>query len=235
MAAAQGHLPGHHGGHLRRQVQLVGRLRPVGLHAVRPRGRPAARRRPGQVDRRGPRDDHRNQPFPPAGEYPVVERNDAPIRAFKEDVLAHFGKPLIDVRSAEEYTGQRTHMPAYPEEGALRGGHIPTAASVPWARAAAGTAPTAPVPSWRPLPGRGRAQGRRRRRRVLPYRRAVQPHVVRPQVPAGLRHRPQLRRLLDRMGQRRARPDRQGLRPRHGSGRPLRPDSVRRDTTVRRA
>ncbi|AXJ10831.1 sulfurtransferase [Arthrobacter sp. PM3] len=74
---------------------------------------------------------------PAAGKYPVVERNDAPIRAFKEDVLAHFGKPLIDVRSAEEYTGQRTHMPAYPEEGALRGGHIPTAASIPWARAAA--------------------------------------------------------------------------------------------------
>ncbi|GAP57067.1 putative thiosulfate sulfurtransferase SseA, partial [Arthrobacter sp. Hiyo6] len=74
---------------------------------------------------------------PASGNYPVVERNDAPIRAFKEDVLAHFGKPLIDVRSPEEYTGQRTHMPAYPEEGALRGGHIPTAASVPWARAAA--------------------------------------------------------------------------------------------------
>ena len=71
------------------------------------------------------------------GDYPVVERNDAPIRAFKEDVLAHLGKPLIDVRSPEEYTGQRTHMPAYPEEGALRGGHIPTAASIPWARAAA--------------------------------------------------------------------------------------------------
>ena len=70
-------------------------------------------------------------------EYPVVERNDAPIRAFKDDVLAHLGKPLIDVRSPEEYTGQRTHMPAYPEEGALRGGHIPTAASIPWARAAA--------------------------------------------------------------------------------------------------
>jgi thiosulfate/3-mercaptopyruvate sulfurtransferase len=71
-------------------------------------------------------------------DYPVVERNDSPIRAFKDDVLAHFGKPLIDVRSPEEYTGQRTHMPAYPEEGALRGGHIPTAASIPWARAAAG-------------------------------------------------------------------------------------------------
>jgi thiosulfate/3-mercaptopyruvate sulfurtransferase len=70
-------------------------------------------------------------------EYPVVERDDTTIRAFKEDVLAHLGKPLIDVRSPEEYTGERTHMPAYPDEGALRGGHIPTAASVPWARAAA--------------------------------------------------------------------------------------------------
>ncbi|MGO4105731.1 sulfurtransferase [Leifsonia sp. YAF41] len=69
-------------------------------------------------------------------EYPVVERNDAPIRAYKDDVLAHFGNPLIDVRSPEEYSGLRTTMPAYPEEGALRGGHIPSAASVPWARAA---------------------------------------------------------------------------------------------------
>jgi len=68
--------------------------------------------------------------------YPVVERNDAPIRAFRADVLAHFGNPLIDVRSPEEYSGARTTMPAYPEEGALRGGHIPSAASVPWARAA---------------------------------------------------------------------------------------------------
>ncbi|MCK5755771.1 MAG: sulfurtransferase, partial [Mycobacterium sp.] len=69
--------------------------------------------------------------------YPVVERNDAPIRAFKEDVLAILGKqPLIDVRSPQEYTGERTHMPDYPEEGALRGGHIPTAVSIPWAKAA---------------------------------------------------------------------------------------------------
>lgn len=69
-------------------------------------------------------------------DYPVVARDDSAIRAFKEDVLAHFGKPLIDVRSPEEYSGERTHMPAYPDEGALRGGHIPTARSVPWARAA---------------------------------------------------------------------------------------------------
>ena len=70
-------------------------------------------------------------------QYPVVERADAPIRAFKDDVLAHFGRPLIDVRSPEEYSGERTTAPAYPEEGSLRAGHIPSAVSVPWARAAA--------------------------------------------------------------------------------------------------
>ncbi|MGI9126045.1 MAG: sulfurtransferase [Mycobacterium sp.] len=69
--------------------------------------------------------------------YPVVQRDDGPIRAYRDDVLAALGKStLIDVRSPQEYTGERTHMPDYPEEGALRGGHIPTARSVPWARAA---------------------------------------------------------------------------------------------------
>lgn len=70
-------------------------------------------------------------------EYPVIERADSEIRAFLPEILAHLGNPLIDVRSPEEYTGERTHMPNYPEEGALRGGHIPSAASVPWAKAAA--------------------------------------------------------------------------------------------------
>jgi thiosulfate/3-mercaptopyruvate sulfurtransferase len=69
--------------------------------------------------------------------YPVVPRDDTPIRAYRDDVLAALGKTtLIDVRSPQEYTGERTHMPDYPEEGALRAGHIPTAVSVPWARAA---------------------------------------------------------------------------------------------------
>jgi len=71
-------------------------------------------------------------------EYPVVERSDEAIRAFKDDVLSNLGRfPLIDVRSVPEYTGERTHMPDYPQEGTLRGGHIPTAASVPWGKAAA--------------------------------------------------------------------------------------------------
>jgi thiosulfate/3-mercaptopyruvate sulfurtransferase len=76
-------------------------------------------------------------PTPAAAEYPVVERDDSVIRAYKDDVLAHLGNPLVDVRSPEEYNGERTTAPAYPEEGALRAGHIPTAQNVPWAKAAA--------------------------------------------------------------------------------------------------
>ncbi|MFE7844903.1 sulfurtransferase [Microbacterium sp. NPDC057407] len=76
-------------------------------------------------------------PTPTPTDYPVVERDDSTLRAYKEDVLQHLGNPLIDVRSPEEYNGSRTSAPAYPEEGALRAGHIPTAKSVPWARAVA--------------------------------------------------------------------------------------------------
>jgi thiosulfate/3-mercaptopyruvate sulfurtransferase len=70
--------------------------------------------------------------------YPVPVRNDAPLRAFRDDVMAHWRgrKPLIDVRSPEEFRGELLHMPDYPQEGALRGGHIPGADNVPWKRAA---------------------------------------------------------------------------------------------------
>jgi thiosulfate/3-mercaptopyruvate sulfurtransferase len=67
--------------------------------------------------------------------YPVPEiRRDAEIRAFFEDTLAHSraGKPLIDVRSPGEFRGEITHMPEYPQEGVLRGGHVPGAQNVPW-------------------------------------------------------------------------------------------------------
>ncbi|MGN6611507.1 MAG: sulfurtransferase [Angustibacter sp.] len=70
-------------------------------------------------------------------DYPVVERDDAPIRAYKDDVLAHLGQPMVDVRSPGEFTGELLHMPDYPQEGAVRGGHVPGARNVPWARAAA--------------------------------------------------------------------------------------------------
>ena len=79
----------------------------------------------------------REVPVQTAVDYPVVERNDSPIRAFKDDVLAHLGQPMVDVRSPGEFSGELLHMPDYPQEGAMRGGHIPGARSVPWARAAA--------------------------------------------------------------------------------------------------
>jgi thiosulfate/3-mercaptopyruvate sulfurtransferase len=75
--------------------------------------------------------------FPPT-RYSAPARDDARIRAFLPEVLAHqlARGAMIDVRSLPEYTGERTHMPDYPQEGTLRGGHIPGARSVPWARAA---------------------------------------------------------------------------------------------------
>lgn len=76
-------------------------------------------------------------PSPAPTDYPATERDDSVIRAYREQVLAHIGHgKLVDVRSPGEYSGELLHMPEYPQEGALRGGHIPTAANVPWRRAA---------------------------------------------------------------------------------------------------
>jgi thiosulfate/3-mercaptopyruvate sulfurtransferase len=73
----------------------------------------------------------------PEGNVSVGERDDRRIRAFRDDVLDHLKRKgqLVDVRSPEEYSGQKTHMPEYPQEGCLRGGHIPGAKSIPWAKA----------------------------------------------------------------------------------------------------
>jgi thiosulfate/3-mercaptopyruvate sulfurtransferase len=74
-----------------------------------------------------------------ATDYPVpASRDDARIRAFQGDTLAHMkaNLPMVDVRSPGEFSGEVTHMPEYPQEGVLRGGHIPGAKSCPWARAA---------------------------------------------------------------------------------------------------
>jgi thiosulfate/3-mercaptopyruvate sulfurtransferase len=76
-------------------------------------------------------------PSPASADYPVTARDDSVIRAYREQVLAHIGNgKLVDVRSPGEYSGELLHMADYPQEGALRGGHIPTAANVPWRRAA---------------------------------------------------------------------------------------------------
>ena len=87
---------------------------------------------------RGPRSSASREP---EATYPrthyVAKEPDLSIRAFREEVLKHTraGKPLVDVRSPGEYTGEMLHMPDYPQEGALRGGHIPGAVSIPWSKA----------------------------------------------------------------------------------------------------
>jgi len=75
----------------------------------------------------------------PVTNYPIPTRDDTTIRAFRDQVraqIAQVGTALVDVRSPQEFSGERIHMPDYPQEGTLRGGHIPTAVNIPWAKAA---------------------------------------------------------------------------------------------------
>ncbi len=75
-------------------------------------------------------------PSHPSTHYKAQDAN-ASIRAFRDDVLAQLRsrQPLVDVRSPKEYSGELISMPNYPQEGATRGGHIPTAVNIPWAQA----------------------------------------------------------------------------------------------------
>jgi thiosulfate/3-mercaptopyruvate sulfurtransferase len=78
------------------------------------------------------------EPQYPRTQY-TAQDPDLSIRAFQAEVIKHQqkGKPLVDVRSPGEFTGELLHMADYPQEGALRGGHIPGAVNVPWSRAVA--------------------------------------------------------------------------------------------------
>lgn len=89
----------------------------------------------------------------PESAYVAPPRIDAAIRAFIADTREHqqAGQPMIDVRSPQEYTGEKLHMPDYPQEGTLRGGHIPGARSVPWARAAAADGSFKPIDELRAI------------------------------------------------------------------------------------
>ena len=84
------------------------------------------------------RDLSKEVPSYPPSSYPIPARTDYKIRAFRDQVLSHVqeGGALVDVRSPGEFSGELLHMPDYPQEGAVRGGHIPGAANIPWAQAA---------------------------------------------------------------------------------------------------
>lgn len=80
----------------------------------------------------------RDVPTYEATNYNAPDRDDSVVRAFRDEVLAHVkaNGQLVDVRSNAEYTGEKLHMEGYPQEGAMRGGHIPGAANIPWSTAA---------------------------------------------------------------------------------------------------
>jgi thiosulfate/3-mercaptopyruvate sulfurtransferase len=79
----------------------------------------------------------KDAPNYPSTKYVAQARDDNKIRAFRDQVMKHVagGNPLVDVRSPQEFSGELLHMPGYPQEGALRGGHIPGAKNIPWAKA----------------------------------------------------------------------------------------------------
>ncbi|MFI7577622.1 sulfurtransferase [Micromonospora sp. NPDC049497] len=72
----------------------------------------------------------------PATRY-VAQEPDTSIRAFRDEVVAAIGtRNLVDVRSPDEFAGRLLAPAHLPQEQAQRAGHIPTAISVPWSRAA---------------------------------------------------------------------------------------------------
>jgi thiosulfate/3-mercaptopyruvate sulfurtransferase len=76
-------------------------------------------------------------PSPSKVSYSAQDRDES-IRAYRDYVHGAIdvdGKVLIDVRSPQEYSGELLAPPGYESEGAQRGGHIPSAKSIPWAKA----------------------------------------------------------------------------------------------------
>ena len=143
------------------------------------------------MGRRGPRDDHRRAASR-AGRRATRSSSATTPRSARSRTTSSptSGGPLVDVRSPGEYSGELLHMPDYPQEGAVRGGHIPGAASVPWARAATEDGTFKPRADLRGhLPAASRAcRPDDDVDRLLPHRRALQPHLVRAHPPARLRH-----------------------------------------------
>ena len=196
---------------LRRQEQLVRRLRVLVPQDLRPRGRADPRRRPPEVDRRGPRADDGDADAASRRATPrrsATSRSACAATTCSQGLGDGGGRALVDVRSPQEYSGELMAPPGYEQEGASRDRPHPERA-------------VDPVGAGRPrrrhvqVAGRAaralRRQGRDAREggaRVLPHRRAQRAHVVRPPRAARLPGRQELRRLVDRVGQPRRRADR---------------------------
>ncbi len=134
----EGHRPGQHDRALRRQLQLVGGVRAVGVHACSATPTCGCWTAAGRSGSAEGRELTRDGAEAAAGRLPGHRAQRHADPRVPRPGHGHIcGQPLVDVRSPGEYTGELLHMPDYPQEGALRGGHIPGARNVPWARAAA--------------------------------------------------------------------------------------------------
>ncbi len=90
---------------------------------------------------------------PKQGDYKAAERDES-IRTYRDAVKQGIGaqeKALVDVRSPQEFSGELVSPPGYEQEGAQRGGHIPTAKSIPWAQAVRDDGTFKPVDELREL------------------------------------------------------------------------------------
>ena len=201
-----GATPRHHRRLLRRQEQLVGLLRLLGVPAVRPHQGEDHGRRPPEVGEGRPRADARDARPSRPPTYKAPERNDAQIRAFRDEVLkVRRGEGAARRRAQpRRIHRQALHMPDYPNEGALRGGHIPGAKSVPWAQG--GQPGERHVQDGRRAArsSTSRSRGSTRPSRSIAYcrigERSSHTWFVLTYL-LGFNERAQLRRLLDRVGQ----------------------------------
>ena len=202
---------GRHRHLLRRHEQLVRRVGAVAVQVSRPQRRPADERRAKEVGSWRSAPARRTAPTSAASNYPVPS-SDESIRAYRDEVLKHARRRrtinLVDVRSPDEFTGKILAEPPGITKPPSAAGTSPARRTSP--------GPKPPTTTARSRSRRRAAEALRRRRRrfqqaddrLLPHRRALEPHVVRAEVSAGREQREELRRLVDRMGQSRRRADR---------------------------
>ena len=148
----------------------------------------------------------------------TAKEQDRSIRAFRDETVAAIGtQNLVDVRSPDEYAGRLLAPAHLPQEQAQRAGHIPTAANVPWSKAANDDGTFKSDDELKELYTEAGVDWEQGHHRLLPDRRALLAHLVRAQGAAGPGQRQELRRLLDRVRLARRRPG----RPRRRAGRGL--------------
>ncbi len=211
-----------HGRHLRRQEQLVGRSTRSGCSpssATRMCASSTAGETSGSAEGREYTTD---VPSPAAVDYPVVAaRGRGVIRAYKDEVLAHLGNAAGRRPHPEEYNGERTAHARLPRGGRCAPGTSSTARERPVGAGCSRRRHLQVARDELDAIYRGEAglKDGDHDHRVLPHRRALEPHLVRAHAPPRLPERPQLRRLVDRVGQRRARADPQAARDRSAENR----------------